>query len=233
LGEVDCGFVIWHRAEKYGESPAQQMNESIAAYFEFVDELRGLGFHRFVITGATLPTIRDADQIGDVLKKRKGISATMRERTDLTLHYNARLRAEALDRGLSYTDVTDDVLDPATGFVSDEFRNPSLEDHHMNYWLAASVWARRLNECFRRFDPVRAPDERSWVAARVSFLKSSPMPPRVLLDRMVVRVGPRDVLRARLDSETPKYFVISEATLNGQELAPWIRLAYGAHWKTA
>src|SRR5208282_5950221 len=29
LGEVDCGFVIWHRAEKYGEGVERQLNASI------------------------------------------------------------------------------------------------------------------------------------------------------------------------------------------------------------
>ena len=93
MGEVDCGYVIWYRAGKYGDSTTHQLEESIAAYFEFVDELRGQGFHRFVITGATLPTINDTDQIGDVIEKRKGISATMRERTDLIAGQTKELAA--------------------------------------------------------------------------------------------------------------------------------------------
>ena len=31
LGEVDCGFVIWYRAEKYRESIDKQFKESVSA----------------------------------------------------------------------------------------------------------------------------------------------------------------------------------------------------------
>ncbi len=34
MGEVDCGFVICYRAEKYGESVEAQMQASVDAYFE-------------------------------------------------------------------------------------------------------------------------------------------------------------------------------------------------------
>lgn len=53
MGEVDCGFVIWYRAEKYGESVEAQMQASVDAYFEFVDELIAAGHSTVVITGAT------------------------------------------------------------------------------------------------------------------------------------------------------------------------------------
>lgn len=95
LGEVDCGYVIWYRAEKYDEPVEVQMMHSVEAYFEFIDELRDMGFHRIIITGATLPTITDDDQIGEVVIKRSAITATQKQRTELTLRYNEELCTRA------------------------------------------------------------------------------------------------------------------------------------------
>ncbi|MGZ4996491.1 MAG: hypothetical protein ACXV8J_01485 [Methylobacter sp.] len=40
LGEVDTGFVIWYRAQKYQESAATMMNQAIASYSGFLVELK-------------------------------------------------------------------------------------------------------------------------------------------------------------------------------------------------
>src|SRR5699024_6294695 len=95
LGEVDCGFVIWYRASKYGEPVENQLRQSIDAYFEFVDELIADGFQNIIVTGATLPTIADDDQVGEVVMQRSAIEATQSERTELTHVYNSRLKDSA------------------------------------------------------------------------------------------------------------------------------------------
>jgi hypothetical protein len=33
MGEADCGYVMWHRADKFNEAVALQLDQSIAAYF--------------------------------------------------------------------------------------------------------------------------------------------------------------------------------------------------------
>ncbi|WP_216351889.1 hypothetical protein [Brevundimonas sp. LM2] len=68
LGEVDCGFVIWYRAEKLGDSIEAQMLASIKAYFGFVDELLCAGYPTVVVTGAVIPTIRDGELGVEVAK---------------------------------------------------------------------------------------------------------------------------------------------------------------------
>lgn len=85
LGEVDCGYVFWHRNVYNGEDIRQQIIDSTSAYFGFVDELLGLGFQSIVITGATLPTISDDDIEGEVVQKRSSVKISQRDRTDLTL----------------------------------------------------------------------------------------------------------------------------------------------------
>lgn len=57
LGEVDCGFVIWWRAKRYGESIQKQVKESLIVYQDFIRELSSIGYEKICIAGASLPTI--------------------------------------------------------------------------------------------------------------------------------------------------------------------------------
>lgn len=173
LGEVDCGFVIWYRATKYDEPVEVQMMNSLDAYFEFVDELLRLGFSKIIITAATLPTITDSDQIGEVVVKRSAITATQLERTELTLRYNAILRERAEQRGLHFIDIAPAVLNPETGVVDTRMRNPVPTDHHMNGDLAAAYWAVQLRAVLSAIQHL--PEERFvWTARRDTFVKAYP-----------------------------------------------------------
>lgn len=145
LGEVDCGFVIWYRAKKYGESVASQLDQSVRAYFEFVDALIQGGYSTVVVTGAVLPTIRDGQDWGDVANARREITAKLSERTELTLAYNAMLRSRAKRRSIPYVEITDSVFDKDTGVVSDRFRHPDPRDHHLDPDEAGKLWAHELN----------------------------------------------------------------------------------------
>lgn len=91
LGEVDCGFVIWVRAQRHGESVRQQLEESLAAYLSFLIEIRDAGYRNLLVTSAMLPTIIDGQLDGEVANLRREVKATLRERTDLTLYYNSKL----------------------------------------------------------------------------------------------------------------------------------------------
>ncbi|HWT98412.1 MAG TPA: hypothetical protein VN229_12385, partial [Terriglobales bacterium] len=110
LGEVDCGFVIWYRARKYEEAMQDQLRESIAAYLGFVFELQHAGFRDVVVTGATLPTIQDGQDWGSVANKRREVTASLEQRTRLTLDYNRVLQTKSRDFGLHYLDITADLL---------------------------------------------------------------------------------------------------------------------------
>lgn len=231
LGEVDCGYVIWYRADKYDEPVELQMDSSIAAYFEFVDELLDLGFRRIIITGATLPTITDDDQVGEVVVKRSSITATQKERTELTLEYNAALRREAEARGLPYVDIDEDVLDPATGVVDERMRNPNPKDHHMNGPLAAVHWSRRLHEAVATYQkPVRAP--RTWTCTRETFLKAYPGHSKDMPEQMRARVAVGDVVSGDVAGEKGQYTVIRDARING-EPHPLLSMLHTHHYGPA
>ena len=52
LGEVDCGFVIWYRQQKYNDSIKNQFNRSLNNYFEFIEnDLLNLSKKNIIICG--------------------------------------------------------------------------------------------------------------------------------------------------------------------------------------
>ncbi|TAM60798.1 hypothetical protein [Rhodanobacter denitrificans] len=145
LGEVDCGFVIWWRAKEYGENVDAQFRESIRAYKLFLVEILEMGFSRLCIAGASLPTIRDQVDFGDVANKRADVKVALSVRTELTLSYNRELKALADELGIGYFDVTDAVLDRSSRLVHDFYRNPDPSDHHLDRKKTVSVWAAMCN----------------------------------------------------------------------------------------
>jgi hypothetical protein len=146
LGEVDCGFVIWWRAIKLGESPQAQLEASVAAHTTFVDRLLTEGYRSVVLTGATLPTILDGQNWGEVANKRRDVTASLVQRTQLTVAYNRRLREAAERRGLPYIDIGPSVIDPATGVIASHYRNRNPINHHLHSERAGKLWATALNE---------------------------------------------------------------------------------------
>jgi hypothetical protein len=145
LGEVDCGFVMWWRRQKYKESIEQQVQDSLSAYRCFVSELKNLGFERICITGASLPTIRDGIDFGDVSNKRSEVKVSLGERTELTRNYNFELRKMASELYCSYFDISDCITDNLSGLVSDFFRNSNSCDHHLDPAKVVGVWAMACN----------------------------------------------------------------------------------------
>jgi hypothetical protein len=146
IGEVDCGFVIWVRSRRYGESVRDQLDASLEAYAGFLREIRDLGYHDLIVTSATLPTICDNQLDGEVALLRAEVKASHRDRTDLTLEYNQRLADICLAEDLRFADLTLDLLDPTTRLLHHRFRHPDPKDHHLNPQTAGPVWARRVRE---------------------------------------------------------------------------------------
>lgn len=145
MGEVDCGFVIWWRAEHRGETVENQIEASTAAYFAFVDTLLGEGYPTIVITGATMPTIIDGQSWGNVANARREVRATLADRIALTRSYNTKLSNGATARNLPFIDIAAEVIDPLTSSVAPQFRHPDRNDHHLNPQTAGKLWANALN----------------------------------------------------------------------------------------
>lgn len=146
LGEVDCGFVIWYRAEKYGLTIEKQMETSLTNYFSFLKDLRSKGFKNIVILGAILPTIKDNQDWGKVANLRKEIKATLKERTCLTLRYNSYLKKFALQMKFHYIDITNYILNKKTGVINEIYLNEINTDHHLSNKLTAKLWINELRK---------------------------------------------------------------------------------------
>lgn len=145
LGEVDCGFVMWWRAKRYGEGIQKQFQESIDAYDKFLNEVLEKGFIKLCIAGASLPTIRDGLDLSEVANKRSEISADIQQRTELTFRYNYALNVLASKLGISYFDITDAVLDRSSNLVHDFFRSSESSDHHLDKQKVVGIWAEKCN----------------------------------------------------------------------------------------
>lgn len=146
LGEVDCGFVIWWRAAKYGEEVEAQFQASLDAYRAFLQGVVAQGFTRICIAGASLPTINDDAPMGNVANKRAELKISLERRTELTHRYNEALKALAIEFGIYYFDITGSVVDRSTRLVHDFFRNPDPCDHHLDKNKVAAVWTGKCND---------------------------------------------------------------------------------------
>jgi len=144
LGEVDCGFVIWYRAERRGIPPERELERSIRNYTRFLDRLVADGRRRLIVTATPLPTILDGQDWGEVANLRREVKASLQDRTDLTLEYNARLREWTSARGIAFLDYEREIFDQSTGVVSEAFRNRNPRDHHLAPEAFAAVLARHL-----------------------------------------------------------------------------------------
>ncbi|WP_406249166.1 hypothetical protein ACI7YT_03835 [Microbacterium sp. M] len=231
LGEVDCGFVIWYRAAKYDERVQAQARQSVEAYFEFVDELIAAGFRRIVITGATLPTISDDDLVGEVVQKRSSITATQRERTDLTMQYNRALASEAQRRNLPFVDIASDIIDPVAGVVKARLRNRNPEDHHMDLDIAGVHWARHLRPVLAEYHGL-TPEPRGWQCVRDSYAKALPVHSRLLSSDMLQAIKIGDQIEADLVGEFGEYLLVENLAVNGSDF-PLLSLLHKAHLKDA
>jgi hypothetical protein len=144
LGEVDCGFLVWYRAQRDGISVESQVETSLANYRAFLDEVTARGFGDVYVLSVPLPTIRDGQDWGEVAHARRTITATQSERTELTLRYNERLAEICAECSAVFVDVTSFQLDPATGLVADSLLNPDRANHHLNPAPYARVVAEKL-----------------------------------------------------------------------------------------
>lgn len=144
LGEVDCGFVIWYRSNKYNESIDIQLKQSVEAYMVFVSGLIRSGIN-VVLTGAVLPTIRDGQDWGNVANLRREVKVSLLERTRLTLAYNEQVENMAREIGAAYTDITAETINRETGVVDDYYRCEDPTDHHLDYEKAGRLWAAKIN----------------------------------------------------------------------------------------
>ncbi|MGZ5007698.1 MAG: SGNH/GDSL hydrolase family protein [Methylobacter sp.] len=127
LGEVDTGFVIWYRAQKYRESVAAMMDKAVTNYSGFLAELK-MRFEVICIS-TPLPTIQDGNDWGEIANARREVTASQKERTALTLEFNRIMQAFCMRNGIRYIMLDDDSLGDC-GIVKTDLLNCDSSNHH-------------------------------------------------------------------------------------------------------
>src|SRR3990172_4349039 len=105
--------------------------------------MRALG--RVIVVSAPLPTIPDEEQCGQVANLRKEINVSQRQRTELTLKFNARVEQVCAAEDAVFIGLDSESLGQ-DGLVKKELLNRDPCDHHYR----AAAYARMLVEKLQR-----------------------------------------------------------------------------------
>jgi len=127
LGEVDTGFVIWYRAEKHGEMVETMLEKAVRNYRALIEEIASN--HKPIVISTPLPTITDDNDWGEVANLRREVSVSQRERTQLTLRFNAAIKAWCREKGIAYLDLDTESIGEH-GLVSGSLLHDNPRDHH-------------------------------------------------------------------------------------------------------
>jgi hypothetical protein len=143
LGEMDCGHLIWNRAERHGLSVDQQLCLTLDSYTMFIQRVIEEGRWVLVLS-APLPAINDSPhKLGPA--KLRAQAASMRQRTELTLRFNAQLRERCDGVGAVFIEVTSGQLDPATGLIHPRFLRNNADDNHLARGPYSELISRELS----------------------------------------------------------------------------------------
>ena len=154
LGEVDCGYLIWHRAKKHNTSVESQLQRSIENYQNFIIHLIDEGYHNLILSSAPLPAILDEKDWGDLDRSSKDITPTylqrqntqpiIRERTDLTIEYNNRLRIFCNENAISFLDFEQDTLNQQTNLIDNCYRQANPSDNHLETDMVLPIIVKKM-----------------------------------------------------------------------------------------
>jgi len=127
LGEVDTGFVIWYRAQKYEADVSESLDQAVTKYSTFILNVNQRC--KSVVVSTPLPTITDDNDWGEVANLRREVCASQRDRTELTLKFNARIKALCGDNDIHFIDLDAESLGD-DGLVNPVLVNSNRSDHH-------------------------------------------------------------------------------------------------------
>ncbi|MGR3274551.1 SGNH/GDSL hydrolase family protein [Acaryochloris marina NIES-2412] len=145
LGEVDTGFIIWYRSQKYGTSVTEMLDKAVKNYQDF---LKLVSHYSDVVCISTpLPTIRDCQNYGEVANARKNIKATQKERTALTIKFNQLIKQFCLKNKIKYLSLDQYSLGD-DGLVKESLYNLDPNNHHYDHNKYASILKMELKGIF-------------------------------------------------------------------------------------
>lgn len=147
LGEVDTGFVIWYRAQKYQESVSAMMDKAIQCYANFLLELKTK--FDVVCISTPLPTIEDGNDWGNIANARREVKASQVERTALTLAFNRTMQTVCEQNGICYVMLDSESLGE-NGVVKTELRNRDASNHHYDAENYANLLIQKLTSILQK-----------------------------------------------------------------------------------
>ena len=142
VGEVDAGFVIWYRAAKHRANVEEILEQTVERYGDFLSEIAAT--HRTICISAPLPTILDDQNWGEVANKRREVTATQKERTQLTLELNRRMEAFCESNKIAYINLDEESLGPDS-LVKGALCSRNDADHHYDSETYLKVLAPKLS----------------------------------------------------------------------------------------
>lgn len=145
LGEIDCGFLIWLRAQKNSTSINIEFNESLSRYTSFIKWLQSLPVSGIGIISVPPQTIPDGPTTSDIANQRSAASASYKERTILTNQYNENLKRISNELDICFINMDAYLLDQKTGTAHSSLLSRNPKDHHLNKQACAPLYAEALH----------------------------------------------------------------------------------------
>lgn len=123
LGEVDVGFVICYRAQKYNTSVEAMLDKAVRNYQRLLSKIAERS--HVICISTPLPTIKD----GNVANARRDVKTTQLQRTKLTLEFNKRMKYFCEMSGISYLSLDQESLGE-DGLVKCDLATSDPKDVH-------------------------------------------------------------------------------------------------------
>lgn len=129
LGEVDTGFLIWHRSQTKRVSVEDSYAKTIERYYSFLQKL--MPYAPLCVLSTPLPTIGDVveESWGEIANLRKEVKANQLQRTELTLRFNRDVESFCHKHGIAYISLDSESLGN-DGLVKRDLMNRDSRDHH-------------------------------------------------------------------------------------------------------
>lgn len=144
LGECDCSYALWKKAESLHLPPAELIPRSLQGIRRLVARVgQNQAVRRIVLVGASLPSIEDGMLAVQENLLRREIAATQKERTALVLEFNRRLAELAAELNVGYFDLTGQTMNLQTGLLDRRYAAGG-DDHHLSHPASGALWAETL-----------------------------------------------------------------------------------------
>jgi lysophospholipase L1-like esterase len=146
LGECDCSFALWKKAQHLNVPPESLIEHSLAGIRRLVLKIRNApksNVRTIILAGAILPTVDDLSTPIQDNELRREVGASQAQRTALVLAFNEKLEQQAATLDIPYFDLTAQIIDRETGLIDQRFVGRA-DDHHLSFPAGAQLYCSAL-----------------------------------------------------------------------------------------